>query len=47
MEDDIRRSWQVGFSHHLIKPVHLNKLDSLIQEMPLAGGTDLLGMAQA
>jgi len=34
MEDDIRRSHDVGFDHHLIKPVDLNKLDSLIQQIP-------------
>jgi HAMP domain-containing protein/signal transduction histidine kinase len=32
MEDDIRRSRDVGFQHHLVKPIDLNKLDSLIQE---------------
>jgi signal transduction histidine kinase/HAMP domain-containing protein len=32
MEDDIRRSREVGFQHHLVKPIDLNKLDSLIQE---------------
>ena len=32
MEEDIRRSYDVGFSHHLVKPVDLNKLDSLIQQ---------------
>lgn len=32
MEDDIRRSLDGGFEHHLIKPVDLNRLDSLIQE---------------
>jgi signal transduction histidine kinase len=47
MEEDIRRSQRVGFSHHLVKPVDLNKLDSLIQEVPLASRTDLLGAAQA
>jgi signal transduction histidine kinase len=47
MEEDIRRSQRVGFSHHLVKPVDLNKLDSLIQEVPLTGGTDLLGAARA
>ena len=37
MESDIRQSRDVGFSHHLIKPVDLNKLDSIIQEVALAG----------
>ena len=32
MEEDIRRSLDGGFEHHLIKPVDLNRLDSLIQE---------------
>jgi signal transduction histidine kinase/response regulator RpfG family c-di-GMP phosphodiesterase len=33
MEEDIRRSHEGGFRHHLIKPVDLNKLDSLIQQV--------------
>jgi HAMP domain-containing protein/signal transduction histidine kinase/ActR/RegA family two-component response regulator len=32
MEQDIRRSREVGFQHHLVKPIDLNKLDTLIQE---------------
>jgi len=32
MEDDLRRSHEVGFQHHLVKPVDLNKLDALIQQ---------------
>jgi HAMP domain-containing protein/signal transduction histidine kinase/CheY-like chemotaxis protein len=32
MEQDIRRSREVGFQHHLVKPIDLNKLDSLIQQ---------------
>jgi signal transduction histidine kinase len=32
MEQDIRRSRAAGFHHHLVKPIDLNKLDSLIQE---------------
>jgi CheY-like chemotaxis protein len=32
MEDDIRKSHAAGFKHHLVKPIDLNKLDSLIQE---------------
>jgi CheY-like chemotaxis protein len=31
MEDDIRKSHEAGFQHHLVKPIDLNKLDSLIQ----------------
>jgi CheY-like chemotaxis protein len=33
MEDDIRRSHEVGFHHHLVKPVDLNRLDALIQQV--------------
>ena len=33
MEDDIRRSHDSGFNHHLVKPVDLNKLDSLLQDV--------------
>jgi len=40
MEDDIRQSRAVGFSHHLVKPVDLNKLDSIIQEVPSLHGTE-------
>src|ERR1041385_9195027 len=32
MEDDLRKSQEVGFNHHLVKPVDLNRLDALIQE---------------
>jgi len=32
MEGDIRQSHEAGFKHHLVKPIDLNKLDSLIQE---------------
>jgi len=32
MEQDVRRSREVGFQHHLVKPIDLNKLDSLIQQ---------------
>lgn len=32
MEQDIRKSRDAGFQHHLVKPIDLNKLDSLIQE---------------
>jgi signal transduction histidine kinase len=42
MEEDIRRSGEAGFSHHLVKPVDLNKLDSIIQEMSLPVGSTLL-----
>src|SRR5207244_9959389 len=40
MEEDIRRSYDVGFSHHLVKPVDLNKLDSLIQAAPVSPVTE-------
>ena len=32
MEGDIRNSHDAGFKHHLVKPIDLNKLESLIQE---------------
>jgi HAMP domain-containing protein/nitrogen-specific signal transduction histidine kinase len=32
MEKDIRKSREAGYQHHLVKPIDLNKLDSLIQE---------------
>jgi len=31
-EDDIRKSYDGGFSHHLVKPIDVNKLDLLIQQ---------------
>jgi signal transduction histidine kinase/response regulator RpfG family c-di-GMP phosphodiesterase len=37
MEEDLRRSHDVGFTHHLIKPVDLNRLDSLIQQADSVG----------
>src|SRR5207248_3026592 len=36
MEDDVRKSHQAGFKHHLVKPIDLNKLDLLIQQSPSA-----------
>jgi len=36
MEDDLRKSHDVGFHHHLVKPVDLNRLDTLIQQADLA-----------
>jgi CheY-like chemotaxis protein len=39
MEQDIRKSREVGFQHHLVKPIDLNKLDSLIQESAAALAT--------
>jgi signal transduction histidine kinase/response regulator RpfG family c-di-GMP phosphodiesterase len=35
MEEDIQKSHDGGFFHHLIKPVDLNKLDSIIQQVPV------------
>ena len=35
MEDDLRKSHEVGFNHHLVKPVDLNRLDALIQQAEL------------
>jgi CheY-like chemotaxis protein len=32
MEEDIRKSREAGFKHHLVKPIDLTKLDRLIQE---------------
>ena len=32
MEDDIQKSYDSGFNHHLVKPIDLNKLDLLIQQ---------------
>jgi signal transduction histidine kinase/response regulator RpfG family c-di-GMP phosphodiesterase len=32
MEEDIRKSHDGGFDHHLIKPVDLNRLDAIIQQ---------------
>jgi len=39
MEADILRSREVGFQHHLVKPIDLNKLDALIQESAAAAPT--------
>jgi CheY-like chemotaxis protein/anti-sigma regulatory factor (Ser/Thr protein kinase) len=39
MEDDIRKSYDAGFTHHLVKPIDLNKLDALIQEGAAAVAT--------
>jgi CheY-like chemotaxis protein len=36
MEDDVRKSREAGFQHHLVKPIDLNKLDLLIQESATA-----------
>ena len=41
MEEDIRRSSEAGFSHHLVKPVDINKLDSIIQDEPSLNGAAL------
>ena len=38
MEEDIRRSSEAGFSHHLVKPVDINKLDIIIQAVPFPNG---------
>ncbi|MDQ6859974.1 MAG: response regulator, partial [Verrucomicrobiota bacterium] len=40
MEEDIRRSHDGGFDHHLIKPVDLNRLDAIIQQVPVAVDSD-------
>jgi CheY-like chemotaxis protein len=36
MEDDLRKTHDAGFNHHLVKPIDVNKLDLLIQEGPSA-----------
>jgi signal transduction histidine kinase/HAMP domain-containing protein len=36
MEEDIRKSRDAGFKHHLVKPIDLTKLDLLIQESAAA-----------
>jgi signal transduction histidine kinase len=38
MEEDVRRSGEAGFAHHLVKPVDINKLDSIIQQAPSLNG---------
>jgi len=47
MEQDIRKSREVGFHHHLVKPIDLNKLDALIQESAAAVPTEQHVIAQA
>ena len=32
MENDLRKTQDAGFNHHLVKPIDVNKLDLLIQE---------------
>jgi CheY-like chemotaxis protein len=32
MEEDIRKTREAGFKHHLVKPIDLTKLDQLIQQ---------------
>jgi CheY-like chemotaxis protein len=32
MEEDIRKSRDAGFKHHLVKPIDVNMLDSFLQE---------------
>jgi signal transduction histidine kinase/CheY-like chemotaxis protein len=39
MEEDIQRSHDVGFRHHLVKPVDVNRLDDLIQQMQMGPAT--------
>ncbi|MBA2586480.1 MAG: response regulator [Chthoniobacterales bacterium] len=45
MEDDIQRSQKVGFEHHLVKPVDLNRLDALIQTAAQTRGATALPSA--
>ena len=42
MEDDIRKSHEAGFRHHLVKPIDLNKLDLFIQEAAAALSRDAI-----
>jgi CheY-like chemotaxis protein len=37
MEEDIRKTREAGFKHHLVKPIDLTKLDLLIQESAAPG----------
>jgi HAMP domain-containing protein/signal transduction histidine kinase/CheY-like chemotaxis protein len=37
MEEDIRKTREAGFKHHLVKPIDLTKLDLLIQESAETG----------
>ena len=46
MEEDIRRSGEAGFSYHLVKPVDVNKLDSIIQEAPISSRKELLARSE-
>ena len=32
MEEDIQKTRDAGFKHHLVKPIDLTKLDALIQQ---------------
>jgi HAMP domain-containing protein/signal transduction histidine kinase/CheY-like chemotaxis protein len=47
MEADIRKSREVGFQHHLVKPIDLNKLDALIQESAAAVPTVQYTLAES
>jgi hypothetical protein len=47
MEQDIRKSRDVGFHHHLVKPIDLNKLDALIQESAATVPTAQHALAEA
>ena len=40
MEEDIRKSREAGFKHHLVKPIDLTKLDQLIQESVVTAAPD-------
>jgi DNA-binding response OmpR family regulator len=39
MEDDVRKSFEAGFREHLIKPVNLQKLQSVIRRVMNEGAT--------
>ncbi len=42
MEEDVQKSRDAGFKHHLVKPIDLNKLDTFIQEGAVAAQTRVL-----
>ena len=42
MEEDVQKTLEVGFDHHLVKPIDLNKLDALIQNAGSATSRDRL-----
>ena len=47
MEDDVRKSFEAGFREHLIKPVNLQKLQSVIQRVMTEGAPTATAAAAA